>query len=823
MTIPLTPKPAILGQQQCGSPSVEPKPNTRAAVDFLLTRPGFPVLSFAQIDPETGKKGLFETCSFPTRKPEAMSEWIESRQGRGNIYYSINPALAPQNKKLERENIASLVSLHVDLDPHVGEDQDKAQARIIDKLVKLKQPPTWIIVSGGGVQGIWDLVEPVPIGGSPEVYEDLKMYNVQIERELGGDHCHNIDRIMRLPGTINCPDERKLKKGRKRALAYVAKHNVTNYTLADFVKAAPLQETGGKQGAPGQGSGNDIAIKIPTNVDRVTNLAEHEHTKKLKGWVHTVINHGKDPDGFKVFNSRSEALFAVVNECVREEIPDEVIVAVITDPFYKISESILEKKNVDREVKRVLSRAHEFAIDPDLAGLNERYCVVNMEGKTVVMGWTESEINEGELVPYFQSFDDFKRFHNKYRKEEYIKHDNGDNKLKITPLGEWWLNHRYRRQYEGIIYAPYSNDEIVHGKLNLWTGFTVPAIRGDKHLGFLEHIRENLCNGHEDYFNYLICWMAQRVQQRGAPAGVAIVLKSESEGTGKGFFAKQFGSLFGKHFKHITNADHLVGKFNAHLQDCSFLFADEAFYAGDKKHGGLLKTIITEETMMIERKGIDAAQRRNFLGMVMASNMRFVIPAGQDARRYFVLEVSTKRLQDTKYFGAIAADLDASGLSNLLYFLQNINLSDFNIRNVPKTAALEEQKSMTRSGIDAMIEHFAQEGQLPWAHSRRPNIVVTTGERNDEGFWPWVRSNYRELTTPTMQSMTGILKREWGCKNWRANGDNGLEFPSLAELRRLFDKKHGPQQWTDVSEWQHKAGKVGTVVTQYPMPDHIPF
>ena len=58
----------------------------------------------------------------------------------------------------------------------------------------------------------------------------------------------------------------------------------------------------------------------------------------------------------------------------------------------------------------------------------------------------------------------------------------------------------------------------------------------------------------------------------------------------------------------------------------------EAFFAGDKRHVGLLKTIITGETMMIERKGIDAAQHRNFIGMIMASNMRFVVPAGQDAR-----------------------------------------------------------------------------------------------------------------------------------------------------------------------------------------------
>ena len=101
------------------------------------------------------------------------------------------------------------------------------------------------------------------------------------------------------------------------------------------------------------------------------------------------------------------------------------------------------------------------------------------------------------------------------------------------------------------------------------------------------------------------------------------------------------------------------------------------------------------------------------------------------------------------------------------------------------------------------------------------DVAVTTGERNNEGFWPWVRANYRELTIPTIQSMVGILKREWGCKNWRSNGANGIEFPPLVELRRQFDKKHGPQQWTDVTVWQHTVGEIGS--NAKPVRDDIPF
>jgi hypothetical protein len=40
-----------------------------------------------------------------------------------------------------------------------------------------------------------------------------------------------------------------------------------------------------------------------------------------------------------------------------------------------------------------------------------------------------------------------------------------------------------------------------------------------------------------------------------------------------------------------------------------------------------------------------------------------------------VLQGSIKRMQDSLYFGKIAADLDDGGLSNLLHFLQSMDLT----------------------------------------------------------------------------------------------------------------------------------------------------
>ena len=115
---------------------------------------------------------------------------------------------------------------------------------------------------------------------------------------------------------------------------------------------------------------------------------------------------------------------------------------------------------------------------------------------------------------------------------------------------------------------------------------------------------------------------------------------------GKGIFVRAFGRIFGQHFTHISHAKHLTGNFNAHLEDCVVLFVDEGFWAGDKQGEAVLKHLITEPTMIIERKGQNVEQLPNRLHMLMASNSEWVIPAGLDERRFLVLIVADSMKQD---------------------------------------------------------------------------------------------------------------------------------------------------------------------------------
>jgi hypothetical protein len=398
---------------------------------------------------------------------------------------------------------------------------------------------------------------------------------------------------------------------------------------------------------------------------------------------------------------------------------------------------------------------YEAIEDDDLIEMNKNYAVVKIGGKTRVMSMEENPVFPDTKVPVFSTVQDFCSFHLKRKKLVGKKRQIG--------IGKWWIEHSDRRQYDGVVYAP----GVFHQTtFNLWRGFACPSVPGDCQL-YLAHLRANICSGNMEHFEYLLNWMAYGVQFSGRQGEVAVVLRGK-EGVGKGVMAKQYGALFGQHFRHVVQASHLIGHFNAHLQQCSVLFADEAFFAGDRSHESVLKALVTEETLLIEPKGVDPFPVRNCLHIIMASNSDWVIPAGADARRYFVLNVGDARKQDGAYFAAIAQQMHSGGREALLDHLRSRDLSQFNVRLVPQTEALAEQKQRSRRGIDRLIEILAHEGLLPWVSLAHPNVAVTSGEEKGKGFYHAARTRVPDLKYTSQRVIVETLKEDRGARPGRA-------------------------------------------------------
>src|SRR5262249_19841281 len=210
--------------------------------------------------------------------------------------------------------------------------------------------------------------------------------------------------------------------------------------------------------------------------------------------------------------------------------------------------------------------------------------------------------------------------------------------VKPVKLGTYWLDHKQRREYESVALEPGGPPVLPDNVLNLWRGFGVEPRQGDWHL-MQAHIRDVLADGDLEAERYILNWTAWAVQNPGKRAEAMLIFKG-MEGTGKGVFLEAIQKIFGHHGLCEISVEAITGKFNAGLQSTLFLFADEVSWRRDD--ADRLKSLITGQTLQIEKKGYDRFSVTNRLKIAAASNQDFVVPAGPNARRYAMFEVNDR-------------------------------------------------------------------------------------------------------------------------------------------------------------------------------------
>jgi hypothetical protein len=616
---------------------------------------------------------------------------------------------------------------------------------------------------------------------------------------------------LRLPHSVNYPNAKKRSRGRVAAMAALAWfEDHRRFPISRFTPAPPIQNKSLKGFAAPAGSRSPTAPRVSGNVPRLASIHDLPDTVPEKTKV--LIVQGKNPEDAGT-GDRSRHVFAVCCALVRAGVDDGLIYSILTDPEYGISAHVLAQPSKDRYALRQIERAKEFAIDPHLLELNARHAVVeNIGGRCRIIEEKADEAFGGRLMLTFQTFDDFR---NVYMHRRVTCGFNNKGQPIEIPLGKWWLEQAARRQYRSITFSP---GRDIEGAYNMWRGFAVEPRPGNKHQKFLDHVRDNLCNGNPDLYQYLMGWMARAVQKPDATGEVAVVLRGR-KGTGKSLFVKTFGALFGRHFWQVSDARHIVGNFNAHLRDCVVLFADEAFWAGDKKHESVLKALITEETIVVERKGVDAEAAPNYVHLIMASNAQWVVPASEDERRFLVLDVAATHIQDKAYFGAVDADLKAGshagslgdGYGHLLHALQTWDISNFDHRTVPHTEALSEQKIHSLETHEEWWFGKLRDGMLQPLHAGWLEPIPKDQLLDDYLSYAQRIGGKRASAT----TVTHLLDRVCpGMEQWHGsfrgrdvNGDPVigrtlyLRFPSLKICREAFEGKCGGSfKWPDIGE-----------------------
>lgn len=413
--------------------------------------------------------------------------------------------------------------------------------------------------------------------------------------------------------------------------------------------------------------------------------------------------------------------------------PDEIREAV-TDPQLNgllVQANLNDPEEVESQVKNLIRYAGwlrdgylcEAALD-DYIHLNfVRY----YGGKAVIMHWDDSQ----KLI--IQSIEDFKKSY----VDKYIFAINPKNgRPERIPFSDVFLKHPRIKRYEKPEFLPgVTEEDKPENVINLWRGWSLRSdITDDNDYEpedcrlFLNHLRDNLCGQDDDVYIYLLGWMADALINPHRTCEVALVLHGP-QGSGKTLFAKLFMQFFTPHTLVLDKPDQVTGTHNRHLQDKCIIFADEAFFAGNRQHGATLKTLVTSEEIFIHPKFVDGFMAKKLFRMIIASNDEHVIRAEVDDRRYLVLSVDAgKHNQDSYYFGAIVDEWNNGGKQALFnwlrgaYWRRTLETGAWEAGLRPKTKALNKQKDLSLPKTQSIVHLMLNDGELP-------NLFITDREK----------------------------------------------------------------------------------------------
>ncbi|WP_424361413.1 primase-helicase family protein [Methylocystis parvus] len=506
-------------------------------------------------------------------------------------------------------------------------------------------------------------------------------------------------------------------------------------------------------------------------------------------FARTSHDYQGDPNERKHFCYRWSLDAGALRECLKEE----------------SAKHRRHEKTRDRDERKREREEEKSAADRQVAELNRYHFFVLEGGKAFVFQERFDPVLKRKFYAHIRPRD----FETAYMNQR-VSIETGRGQT-VVGFGRYWLESADRRQYlGGVTFDPGKRHKP--DQFNLWEGFGVEPKKGGWKR-FRTHLYKVVCRRNKKCFKYLIRWLANAVQHPERQGEVVVVMRGD-EGVGKGFLGRAMAFLFGRHGMQISSAKHLVGNFNAHLQDCCMLFADEAFFAGDKQHIGVLNAIVTERTLTIEGKGKDAVQSPNFVHLIMASNNDWVVPASKGARRYFVLDVSSEHKDDTTHFGAIQKELDGGGYEAMLYDLQRVNLATFDVRKFPSTDALQDQKIQSLKTEEIWLYRVLYQGYVQasafglsemeqWHEAVTTDFLFAAYERyaKDQGdrhrlapnrFGEFLRAMGFTRVTQSRAAFGGEHGKGLEARTrYNPNRKHAYRFGALADARETFAKATG--------------------------------
>jgi len=309
---------------------------------------------------------------------------------------------------------------------------------------------------------------------------------------------------------------------------------------------------------------------------------------------------------------------------------------------------------------------------------------------------------------------------------------NGDEPIDLNPFEIWRVN-RTRRTYDNIIFDPsyIEDDDPSRSNLNLYRGFKARLLNDEEYSyqkvkPFLHHIKTVLAAGDKVSYDYIVNWFARMCQTPHIKGEIALVFTGE-QGAGKNIIFDWIGkAIIGDtHYQCVNSLEALTGNFNSLNQNKIFTIGDElSNFGGSHVTSNRLKNLITQKDQRIELKGVDAFFIADYQNFVFLSNNNWPVRVEDSDRRYYVNRTANTYRGNRSYFKNLHDYFSEPDTADQVYtYLMKLDLSKFNVRDIPETAEKVAMRNFAKRAIDIYIESYVAQGLSDYLELGRTNEV----------------------------------------------------------------------------------------------------
>jgi hypothetical protein len=637
------------------------------------------------IEPESGK-----LTTKLLRNVGQVEAFVTEYNQACNIYYHVN-ATGNLGKRAKKDDIVAIEFLHADLDPRDDEEPEAGKERYFQRLngSGVVPMPSTIVDSGNGLNCLWRLAAPLPLPADPQqrkqLIDDVEERNKALVLTLGGGaETRNIDRILRLPGTTNFPNEAKRKRGRTVCQAKLINSNEARYQFGDFDKISQ-QENAKAHAGKGRTAFKDYIKELREKLD-FTNLPEVDVANlPVSGRMKQLIE-GVD-EAMRAYRTRSEALMAVLTAMAIKRCSELMLAAVILKK--PIGQHIRERRsNSAAYLIKHIAKAQYYAtrhaerhaekIAHNLQFYHFRAVPAQRGFWCLPTGtlWNAADIDRA------------------FGNQRVGKDDKG--KEIYIPTSKWLTQHA---RIDQLTWAPgelvFLFDKMVaEGGLIERKGLTALNLyRGARcAAGYAHAVQPWLDHVHKLYPNeasHIITWFAQRVQQPGVKINHVLVLGGAMR-IGKDTILVPVRYAIGPWNCAEISASELLGKFNPFLKKV-LVRVNEVRDLGEVNRFTFYdhsKALFASppEVLRVNEKHIREYDIVNCVGFILTTNYQtggIYLPP-EDRRHYVAW--SECKLEDfaDDYFPKLYNWFEEEGNRNVAAYLRELDISAFDPKAPPK-------------------------------------------------------------------------------------------------------------------------------------------